>query len=163
MGVGKSTVAKELARRLRYPFIDLDAYIEYKTESSISSLFQTKGEDHFRDLEYSFLQEILKNDDQVIALGGGSLTHHSLDRSLRKKALLIYLEADAEFLYDRLVSEKDHRPLIADKSDAELSVFINEQISERENQYLNAQLRINVKDKSKEEIASFVEEYLQMI
>lgn len=163
MGVGKSTVAKEVAMYLKCPFIDLDAFIEYKEGKTISSIFEMEGEAKFRDLEYSQIQEILKKEDQVIALGGGSLSHHNLHQRIRKSALLIYLEADSPFLFERLNSDKEHRPLISHMENTDLKLFIDEQLFERESQYLNAQLRVNVQNKSTGEIVSLILEYLEMI
>lgn len=163
MGVGKSTVAKALAMSLKRPFTDLDSYIEYKTGKSIAELFESAGEAHFRDLEYTYIQELLSKENQVIALGGGSLTHHNLHQRIRKSALLVYLEADSPFLFERLKKEKASRPLIAKRKDDELSSFIDEQLALREAQYLNAQLRINVQGKDPQEIIAFISEYLEMI
>ena len=51
MGVGKSTIGKKLAQRLKLKFIDVDQVIEAKEKSTIKEIFEKKGEDYFRNIE----------------------------------------------------------------------------------------------------------------
>ena len=160
MGVGKSTIAKQLAIKLRRPFIDLDQYIELQEGRSILQIFEEEGEGSFRELEFEAIQQLMQRDNAVIALGGGTLSHHDLHRKLRSKGLLVYLEASPEFLSKRLASEIEQRPLLQDKEN--LLEFIDSHLEEREPAYLNAQIRVNVEEKSSEEITAFIHGYMDM-
>ena len=71
MGSGKSTLGKELSKRLGYKFIDMDCYIEEKCCKFIDEIFRDYGEEWFRAFETNTLQEFKKMDDVVIATGGG--------------------------------------------------------------------------------------------
>ena len=81
MGVGKTTIGKILAKRLKYNFIDVDKLIETKEGSSINSIFKNKGESYFRKIEMSITLSELRNRNSVISLGGGAF----LANEIRKK------------------------------------------------------------------------------
>ena len=87
MGAGKSSIGKQLATLLNYSFIDSDQYIEDLQKMSISDIFASKGENQFREIEFQLLEDILEEENTVVALGGGSLEHHKLDRRIRSSAL----------------------------------------------------------------------------
>jgi shikimate kinase len=73
MGCGKTTIGKILSKITGKKFIDLDSYIESKTNLSISDLFSLKGEIYFRKLESDCLKVIMaKHDNIVLSLGGGT-------------------------------------------------------------------------------------------
>ena len=71
MGVGKSTIGRLIAKRLKVKFIDVDKVIEKKEKISIKKIFEYKGEKYFRKIEEKTTFKILKNKNAVIALGGG--------------------------------------------------------------------------------------------
>ncbi len=162
MGVGKSTVGKLLANSLNYPFIDLDELIEKNHGLTVSEIFKVKGEDYFREMEYSLLIDLLSKDKHVIALGGGSLENAKISSRIRSSALLVYLEASEEFLYHRLKNEKMKRPLIAAIEDKNLIEFISSHLEKRVSNYQKAHLKVNVENKSPEEVLSFLTEYLDL-
>lgn len=163
MGVGKSTVGKILAEGLHYSFVDLDLFIEAQEGMSIPSIFSSKGEAIFRELEEKAVLELLKGDNKIIALGGGSLENPNINKRIRSSALLIYLEAGVDFLNARLKNEKKDRPLIANIDDEKLKDFISSHLESRANNYQKAQLKINVENKSPDEIAAFLIEYMDLI
>ena len=72
MGVGKSTVGAVLARKLRWPFIDLDTTIEAGQGTTIRQMFEQAGEAFFREIERAALIEASKAEPAIIALGGGT-------------------------------------------------------------------------------------------
>ena len=72
MGAGKTTIGKLLASNLNCEFYDLDWYIESRFHKSIPEIFAERGEDGFRQIEHSMLQEVVGFEDAVIAVGGGT-------------------------------------------------------------------------------------------
>ncbi len=72
MGVGKSTVGKNLAKKLNYKFVDVDKLIETKEGSSINLIFKNKSESYFRRIESEITLSELKSEKTVISLGGGA-------------------------------------------------------------------------------------------
>ena len=72
MGVGKSTVGKELSKKLGYKFIDMDNLIEKKENMTITKIFRVKGENYFRKIEENLTLNTLKDKRVVISLGGGA-------------------------------------------------------------------------------------------
>ena len=75
MCVGKTTVGRDLARRLGLRFYDLDWYIEERFHKRISAIFAEEGEAHFRDLERRMLHEVAQFEDIVLSCGGGTPAH----------------------------------------------------------------------------------------
>jgi shikimate kinase len=155
MGSGKSTIAKSLSKNQQVPFIDLDDYIENKAKMTIKNIFDTKGEIYFRKLEHAAFLELLNNDqDYIIGLGGGTpcyANNHEL--LIGENRISIYLKASIDTLFNRLVLEKDKRPLIADKSDEEMKEFIAIHLFERSYYYNKAQYTVSV-DQSVEQIVA---------
>jgi len=82
MGVGKSTIGKNLAKKLNYNFIDIDKLIEIKEGTSVSLIFKNKSESYFRRIEAEISLQELKGNNSVISLGGGAF----LNKSIRAKA-----------------------------------------------------------------------------
>lgn len=72
-GAGKSSVGRRVADRLGVPFADSDALIEARAGMSVSDIFVTQGEDHFRQLEEDTIAEALRDHDGVLSLGGGAV------------------------------------------------------------------------------------------
>jgi len=114
MGAGKSSVGERLAERLGRPFLDVDAWIEDEEGVSISTIFQTRGEAAFRDLEASILPSFLANQfASVLSLGGGAVTHPGT-RELLGRTCVVWLRARDDTLAKR-VSNGPERPLLAGK------------------------------------------------
>jgi shikimate kinase len=153
MGCGKSTIANKLSGMIQIPYIDLDEYIEKKTNLTINQIFENHGEIHFRKLEHAFFVELLNLPEQIIiGLGGGTpcyANNHEL--LIGDEVLSIYLKASIDTLFNRLVSNKSKRPLIADKSDDEMKEFIAKHLFDRSYYYNHAQYKVSVDDKSIEE------------
>ncbi len=112
MGVGKSTVGREVAARLGRPFIDLDDLIEQNAGMSISDIFETQGEAHFRALEMMTLRELAAQRGMIIATGGGALVDAANREMMTRSSLVICLTASVSAIEAR-VGDAAHRPLLA--------------------------------------------------
>ena len=84
MGVGKSYIGKNLAKRLKYKFIDVDKIIEIREGSSINLIFKNKSENYFREIEKKITLEFLKQEKVVISLGGGAFLNKIIRENIKK-------------------------------------------------------------------------------
>lgn len=112
-GVGKSTVGKILAEKLNYTFIDLDTYIEQQAMLFVDEIFHLYGEPYFRALETNCLAEVSKNDNVVIACGGGIIK--TVENQNHMDGPCIYLKADLKIIEERLKQSPIERPILLSK------------------------------------------------
>ena len=110
-GSGKSTVGRQLARRLDLSFADSDHVIEERIGCPIRDYFAREGEEAFRDVEESVLAELTRSDVGVIATGGGAVLRPANRRRLRESGHVVYLRSSAEQLIRRLRHDRN-RPLL---------------------------------------------------
>ena len=147
MGSGKSTIGKSLSDRLNTKFIDIDNIIEKKLSLSISQIFESKGEDFFRDKEREETIKALNNENIVIALGGGAFMDETIRENIKKSSFSVWLDIDIDEIFKRTKSNKK-RPLLKNISKENLEK-LNE---ERKKPYLLADCKINCNLKTKNEI-----------
>ncbi|MGJ8733504.1 MAG: shikimate kinase [Cellulophaga sp.] len=149
MGSGKSTIGKELSKRLKINFLDLDSYIEQKYEMTISELFTAKGEIFFRKAEIVCLNEIFASkEDFVLSTGGGTPCYGDNIKVMTSNTNnVFYLNVPIPELIKRLVKEKEQRPLIANVPENELPEFIGTHLFERSYFYTKAHHTILVQQK----------------
>lgn len=155
MGSGKSTIGQMLSKVLKFDFVDLDAYIEEKEGQSIPEVFNTKGEIYFRKKENQYLKEVVNRTMTVISLGGGTPCYGNNMEVIvsSEDAMSIYLKASIPTLVERLIKDKNNRPLISHlNTELELTEFIGKHIFERSFYYSQANTTITVDDKSIKEI-----------
>jgi shikimate kinase len=113
MGTGKSAVGAALARRLRRPFLDLDAEIERAAGRSVAELFARRGEPAFRRLERRALRTAAARSGLVVALGGGALLDRRSLALVEKTGVLVKLSCARRELVRRLRPSRAARPLLA--------------------------------------------------
>ena len=155
MGSGKSTVAKLLSEKLHIDLIDLDDYIEKKEQSAISDIFKNNGEIYFRKKEYFYLKQLLDSKtDMILSVGGGTPCYSGNIDLINMSAKSLYLRSSVQSLYNRLLKEKDQRPLIAHIPDSELKEFIARHLFERTVFYEKAGIIIQTDDKTPQKIVS---------
>lgn len=158
MGSGKSTLGKQLAKKLNYQFIDLDHYIEMVEKKTINQIFSDDGEAHFRDLESKYLLEVLDRQDQniLLSLGGGTPCFRNNMQVINEKSKSIFLNYPAKLLMDRLKAGIHKRPLLQGKSEEELLDFIQSSLIKRNEYYTQAHHHITTVDGAIEEILELV-------
>lgn len=110
-GSGKSTVGRQLARRLQLPFFDSDHVIEQRLGCSIREYFEREGEVRFRDMEASVIDELTLNPDAVLSTGGGAVLRPENRQNLRSRTQVVYLNSSPDDLFRRLRHDKS-RPLL---------------------------------------------------
>jgi shikimate kinase len=110
-GSGKSTVGRQLARRLELPFTDTDHVIEQRIGCSIREFFEREGEPAFRDLEQITIEELVRSTKGVLATGGGSVLRQANRELLHGGSKVIYLRSTPEEVFRR-VRRDSGRPLL---------------------------------------------------
>lgn len=116
MASGKSTVGPELARRLGWDFVDLDASIEARERRSVPEILRDQGEPGFRRAESNALQHLTQSLERhsVVALGGGAFAQER-NRALLRNWLSVFLDAPVEELWQRSLADGVERPLRKDR------------------------------------------------
>lgn len=114
MGSGKSTIGKELSKRLNLELIDTDEVIEKTSCMVIKDIFESYGELHFRKLEKSTFIELADTEDAIISTGGGAVLSDTLEPF--KGQNIIYLNWSVNGLLSNLTNKVDDRPLLNDAS-----------------------------------------------
>ena len=145
MGSGKTTLGRALSLFMNKEFIDLDIYIEARFRHSIKELFNERGEEGFRNIERNMLHEVGEFEDVVIACGGGTPCHFDNMDFMNEKGLTVLLKASHEALMRRLTipTAKSKRPIIANKTNEELSQFIIDALEQRATHYNQAKLHFD--------------------
>ena len=110
-GSGKSTVGRQLARRLQLSFLDSDHVIEERIGGSIRDYFEREGETSFRDVEESVIDELTAQKGGVLSTGGGSVLRLANRQHLHARGHVVYLRSSPEELFRRLGHDVS-RPLL---------------------------------------------------
>lgn len=152
MAVGKSAVGRNVARKLHRRFVDLDAVIEKKQGRKVREIFDSEGEGYFRRLEKQTLREVLSENRQVIATGGGVILDSDNLQLLREKCLLIGLSASPDVLLSR-VGKGAKRPLL---KGTDLRARIEELLEQRQSGYAQAHATVDTGGLSIEQVVERV-------
>ena len=144
MGSGKSTIGYLLSKKLDLKFKDVDKIIEKETEHKISWIFESKGENYFRELEEKITLQLLKSDKNIISLGGGAFINENVRKEVLSKSLSFWLYWDNSTIIKR-ISKSKKRPIVFKSSSFE----INKLIADRSKIYSLANYKINCEKLSK--------------
>ncbi|WP_017472301.1 shikimate kinase [Amphibacillus jilinensis] len=143
MGSGKSTVGRQLAKRLSCAFIDTDVEIEYIQNKTIKEIFADEGEEAFRAYEYQVLKDS-PFEGHVISTGGG-IIEQSVNREWLKGKKVIYLKASWSTIYHRLKHD-ENRPIWQDNTRDKEKL-----LQEREVKYLEVAMYVVETDRMQTE------------
>lgn len=110
-GSGKTTIGRQLARRLGIEFVDSDAFIESRLGCSIREFFEREGEERFRDIEEASIEELSLTGQRVLSTGGGAVLRTNNRRYLHDRYKVVYLRSSPEEVFRRLRHDRN-RPLL---------------------------------------------------
>ena len=159
MGSGKSQSGPQLAKILKYAFVDMDEVIEKATDQTITNIFEKEGEEAFRDVEKKVLQGISQHHSLVIAAGGGIVTLPE-NWGILHQGIVIWLDLDINRSIKRLKNDNNKRPLL---NSNDLNKTFSDIYEKRKPLYLESDLRIEVEDQSPYEVAMMIIENLPSI
>lgn len=140
MGSGKSHWGRIWAANYKLGFIDLDEVIELEEGKSVVDIFESKGEEYFRDIEAKKLRELGEVKSSIIACGGGTPCFNSNMQWMNENGITVYISASADEILRRLIKGQQQRPLIKKLNQAELLFFIQQKLKEREPFYNRANI-----------------------
>jgi shikimate kinase len=158
MGTGKSTIGKEVAKKLKIEFIDTDALIEKETNQTIAEIFKRNGEKYFRDLEEKTFLKIKNDKEKIISIGGGAFINESIRKKILKEYLSVWLNMDEDLIIDRIKRNSKKRPMV-DQNSIEKSVKNLKKTRDQIYKLANYEVNCNLNSKNKiiEKIIDFYE------
>lgn len=154
MGSGKSSVAKRLAVRLGWSYVDIDREVEKLENKKIADIFGARGEVYFRSREEEMIGWASRSERKVVSLGGGALLSEKNRAKIVETGILVWLSASPPVLLERL-SKSYLRPLVRPEwlDDGKPSRIFLDFLTEREKEYRNANFSITTDGKSSEQAA----------
>ena len=144
MGSGKTHWGKIWAAEKGMDFFDLDQLLEIQEGMSILELFETVGEEGFREMETSLLRNLPLHSASIVACGGGTACNHHNMAWMNTHGTTVYLMSTADELCERLLLQTHERPLLRGLNSDELHGYIAEKLEERLPYYLNARIHLPV-------------------
>ena len=143
MGSGKTHRGRQLSQKLNIPFFDLDEQIVNDENRSISDIFEQEGEEYFRLREKDVLHIITESHASfVMAFGGGTPCYFNNIEYMNQSGTTVWLNTPIPVLFERLMKEKDKRPLVKELSGDQLRSFIVKKYSDRKIYYEQASIII---------------------
>ena len=159
MGVGKSTVSKQLREITQHQEIDTDAEISRREQISIPDIFDTRGEDYFRMKETALLEELSRTNKKIVSCGGGIVLRENNIELMKKSGTVVLLTAMPETIYERVKSGTD-RPLLNGNMNAS---YIEKMMKKRELFYNKAQtIKVSTDNKDSNQIAIEILELIKV-
>jgi shikimate kinase len=144
MGSGKSHWGRLLSEKLGIRLFDLDEQVVEQAGKPITQIFTEDGEENFRLQEKDVLHIISESHDSfVMACGGGSPCYFNNIEYMKQAGTVVWINTPQDVLFERLIKEKDKRPLIKSLSDEQLRGFINKKYADRKIYYEQADIKVD--------------------
>ncbi len=165
MACGKSTIGRKLHQRLRWNLYDTDKEIVNEQDMSVAELFDTRGEEYFRERESATLKRLIDNNDTaIISTGGGAPIWGNNMELMSGAGLTIYLSRSAENIASRLSAfGREKRPKLRGLNDEELIEVLREGITDRDARYRESELVIEADTCTDEMIVELIVRHIKRI
>ena len=147
MGAGKTTIGFKLAKKLNYPFYDVDSEIEKSENEKIIKIFDSKGESYFRKIEERKTLSFLEKSDCVISIGGGAFLNDKVRKKIKKNSYSFWLNWKIKTILTR-ISKNSRRPLALRLNKKDLEMLYRKRV----NFYKLSDFKVNCEDKNKNDI-----------
>ena len=155
-GTGKSSVARLLAARNKWPLVSTDLEIIKKAGMPVSEIIRKRGWDYFRNVESEICKQVGKKDRTIIDTGGGAVLRKENVESLRQRGRMFWLTAEVATVMERIKNNSDRPSLTGKKSYVE---EVEEVLNERLPLYkAAADHMIATDDRTVEEVANEIQE-----
>ena len=153
MGSGKTHWGKQLSSKLELPFYDLDTVIVEKEHRTVADIFEESGEEYFRYQEKEMLESIsAEKESFILSCGGGTPCFFNNIEFMKKNGKVIWLNTSVDILKQRLLKERQTRPLIREVNDEELRRYIVKKLSERRMYYQQADVTVSEESTNLDEL-----------
>lgn len=158
MGCGKSSVAEMMELQYGMNRIEMDKIIEAQNQMVISEIFETYGEEYFRNLESMLLEKLQTKENQVVSCGGGVVLRKKNVDMMRQNGIIILLKTSPETILER-IKEDDSRPVLDGKKTLQGITELME--TRREKYEMSADMSIHTDGKSIAKICEEIQEKLR--
>jgi shikimate kinase len=155
MGTGKTSVGQELAKKMGWRFVEVDALIEQMAGKSIPDMFAGDGEITFREWEIEAIKQVARGKYQVISCGGGAVLNTINIARLKETSVMILLTASPDTVLKRTAADRDTRPVLMGAEDP--AARIKELLKFRKPYYeRSADIIVNTSKLSLTEVADLI-------
>lgn len=152
MGVGKTTVAQLVAKKLYRDFIDIDLEIEKEFNMPTTEIFKLIGEDKFREKEKEYVEYYTAHPLKVISLGGGAFMQEAIREACLEHSIVFYLDISWDSWKERLHMLVDSRPVLQNKNMEDIEALFYE----RKKTYEQHNSTFVTDDFDAEEVANYI-------
>jgi shikimate kinase len=157
MGCGKTHWGKLLSEKLNMPLFDLDEKIVEHENRSVNQIFEQEGEEYFRLVEKDILHLLSESHETfVMATGGGTPCFYNNIDYLKKQGITVWINCSTDCVYQRLLKEKEERPLVSKVPAAELKSYVTKKYSSRKIYYQQATVILPEENLSMERLVNEV-------
>ena len=147
MGAGKTSIGSIVSKKLKLNYVDVDQEIEKELGMKIQKIFETKGENYFREIEEQMTLKFLKKNSNIISIGGGAFLNQNIKKEILKNHISFWLNWDSKTLI-KSISNSFKRPIAFKVSKNKLLDLINK----RSKIYSKALYKIECENLSKNQI-----------
>ena len=152
MGSGKTIIGRELSKKYDVIFYDSDTEIESHTKKTINLIFENYGEKYFREIEEKTCSDLIKKNNCIISLGGGSITSEKVRWLLKEHSITIYLKTNISILVTRLMKSKK-RPLL---NQLDKKKVLEDLYEKRKKYYNNADIVVKNNNEKNEMVSKII-------